>query len=268
MRKLRVTHNAGFFSCCSVALTDIMIDFNQNKGLADIVDRTQQYEHYKLSKGENLIPVYFDEQPDPIPYNGEVRLTTDKTFYQFSDYRLLCFDEVKPFMDKFFTPSDYVMSIVRHYEEKYQIDYENTCGVFFRGNDKNRETKIAPHGEFIQQTRLLEYQLGLDSVEAANLRYWVLPDEPEFWDAFRAVYSEHSITPDELPMCHNKNSAMFLELPQSDRADYGAKFLAAVIVMSRCKHLITHSGNCGMWAVLYRGNIDNVHQWLIDKWIY
>lgn len=267
MRKLRVTHNAGFFSCCSIALTETMIDFNQNKGLADIVDRTQQYDNYKANKAENLIPVYFDEQPGGIPYNGEVRLTTANTYFQFSDYRLLCFDEVKPFMDKFFTPSDYVMSIVRHYEEKYRIEYEHTCGVFYRGNDKNRETTIAPYSEFLNKTQDIMYNLGLGSEEAANLKFFVLPDETEFLEAFRDMYPTDTITPDELPHMRKKDSAMFFELPISERAEYAAKFLAAVIVMSRCKHLITHSGNCGLWATLYRGNANNVHQWLNDRWL-
>lgn len=264
MRTLKITHNAGFFSCCSIALTETMIDFNINKSLAE-VDRTKQYSNYKTDNKQNLIPLYFNEGAQGIPYNGEVRLTTDKTYFQFSDYRLLCFDEVKPFLDKFFTPSQHVLDIVKMYEEKYQIDYENTCGVFYRGNDKNRETTIAPYEEFIGKAINVEYSIGRWGTNDFN--FFVLPDETEFLEAFNAALPM-AFTFDELPHMRKKDSAMFFELPLNERAEYAAKFLAAVIVMSKCKHLITHSGNCGMWAVLYRGNTDNVHQWLTDRWIY
>lgn len=261
MRKKAITHNAGFFSCCSIALTETIIDFNLNKGLADI-DRTKQYSNYKSNPAQNLIPLYFNEGTQDIPYNGEARLTTDKTYFQFSDYRLLCFDEVKPFMDKFFTPSQHVLDIVEMYEKKYNIDYENTCGVLYRGNDKNRETTIASYEDFNQKTSDVIWEHS-----PAPVRIFVLPDETEFLQFLQNQW-ENVFTPDELPHMRKKDSAMFFELPIHERAEYGAKFLAAIIVMSKCKHLITHSGNVSMWCVLYRGNTEGAHQWLNDRWIY
>ena len=60
---------------------------------------------------------------------------------------------------------------------------------------------------------------------------------------------------------------MVFETPQAERAEYGAKFFAAVFCLSKCKHLITHSGNGSFWAVLYRGNTENVYQILNNKWL-
>lgn len=263
---LHIRHNAGFFSCSTIALQDIVIFHREHRKLPE-VDRSHQYAEYKNTPLQNLIPFYFHEKDNDIPFRDWYEISHDSREMQFSDYRKLDFAAASPFVDKFFQPSEHVLEIVKMYEEKYRIDYENTCGVLYRGNDKNRETTIAPYEEFLKRTQVIEYGLGLASPEAAMLSYFVLPDEPEFWQAFQAMYPQSSVTPEELPICQNKDSAMFLELPQHERAEYGAKFLAAVIVMSRCKHLVTHSGNCGLWATLYRGNMDNVHQWLNDKWL-
>lgn len=262
---LLITHNAGFFSCCTIALQDIVIWHREHRGLPERIDRSMQYAHYKHTPLQNLIPFYFNEQLFSIPYKGYYEINHDPRELQFSNYKKIDFAAVKPFIDKFFTPSQHVLDIVKMYEEKYQIDYESTCGVFYRGNDKNRETSIASYDEFINKARQIDTRTFS---KGSPVSFFVLPDEPSFMDAFSSVFKNWgSFTIDELPLCKNKDSAMFFELPLEERAEYGAKFLAAVIVMSKCKHLITHSGNCGLWAVLYRGNADNVHQWQNDKWI-
>lgn len=260
--RLLITHNAGFFSCCTIALQDIVIWHREHRGLPEQIDRSMQYAHYKHTPLQNLIPFYFNEQETPIPYNDYYEISHDTRELQFSNYKKIDFEAAKPFIDKFFTPSQHVLDIVKTYEDKYQIDYEYTIGVFYRGNDKNRETNIAGYEDFLRKCADVE----LSVIDDYMPDYFVLPDEIGFLNAMQE-HSERTITPDELPTCQNKDSAMFLELPLEERAEYGAKFLAAVIVMSKCKHLITHSGNCGLWAVLYRGNADNVHQWQNDKWI-
>lgn len=256
---LNIIHNAGFFSCSTIALQDIVIWHREHKGLPDVVDRSHQYAHYKYTPLQNLIPFYFEEKEFDIPFTDWYEISHDSRELQFSDYRKLDFEKAKPFINKFFSPSQHILDMVAMYEEKYQIDYENTIGVFYRGNDKNRETSIATYSDFIGKTSDIYLPFGG--------RLFVLPDEPEFMEAMKEIFGDAAYTPEELPMCEDKNSATFLELPLSERAEYGAKFLAAVIVMSKCKHLITHSGNCGLWATLYRGDTNNVHQWLIDKWL-
>jgi hypothetical protein len=266
-KELVIKHNAGFFSCCTIALQDIVIYHRHHKGLPDHVDRSSQYRIYMHEPMQNLIPFFWNEQDFDIPFTDWYELSHDNVELQFSDYRKLDFEKSKPFMDKFFTPSQHVLDIVKFYEEKYQIDYEHTCGVFYRGNDKNRECKIAPYNEFLDKTQEVRYS-GLNG-DASEMKFFVLPDETEFLEAFQFIlYPNITITPEETPHMRKKDSAIPFELPTVERAEYAAKFLAAVIVMSKCKHLITHSGNCGMWSVLFRGNTNNVHQWQNDKWIY
>jgi hypothetical protein len=49
--------------------------------------------------------------------------------------------------------------------------------------------------------------------------------------------------------------------------DFSKYYLAITIIMSKCNYIICNSGNCSIWIMLYRGNSNNVDQFLIDKWI-
>ena len=44
---IKISHNSGFFSCCSVKLTEIVKFINLNKRLPDHVDSSKQFRLYK-----------------------------------------------------------------------------------------------------------------------------------------------------------------------------------------------------------------------------
>ena len=52
----------------------------------------------------------------------------------------------------------------------------------------------------------------------------------------------------------------------STNSDYSKKFLAIIMIMSKCKYIICGSGNCDMWIMFYRGNNKNVIQNLNGTW--
>lgn len=268
---LIIKHNAGFFSCSTIALQDIVIWHRHHIRMPDHVDRSFQYSHYKYEPLQNLIPFYFNEQDFDIPFIEWYEISHDNIELQFSDYTLLDFAAVKPFVDKFFTPSQHVLDLVKIYEEKYKIDYKNTCGVFYRGNDKAREMTIAPYSEFAKMANAKAYTHHADN--GKECQFFVLPDETEFLEYLTASIHEQNMnrnrvyTLEECPHMSKKDSAIPFEMPTIERADYAARFLAAVIIMSKCKYIITHSGNCGMWSVLYRGNAENIYQWREGNWL-
>jgi len=43
-------------------------------------------------------------------------------------------------------------------------------------------------------------------------------------------------------------------------------FLSTILIISKCKYIICSSGNCSIWAMLYRGNGKNVIQYLRGFW--
>ena len=49
----------------------------------------------------------------------------------------------------------------------------------------------------------------------------------------------------------------------SERAQY---FLAVVMLMARCKYVITSAANVDIWISLFRGHADNVTQYYKNEW--
>lgn len=260
MSTLVVKHNAGFFSCTTIRLIEIMKHFNKNKALPDIVDSSEQFAFYKKDLSENIVPMFFKEGTNEIIHRGDMAVTFEPGEVSFGDYSKFVFEDIAPFIERYFAPSDIVQKMVDDYLANYNIDLENTCAIFYRGNDKIKECVVTPYSDFINKAH---------EVVAANpdIRFLVQPDETEFLDAFTSAFPDRCFYFSETPHMRKKNSAIFYELPPHLKTHHGCAFLAAVMVMSKCKYLITHSGNGGMWCVLYRGNFNNVHQFF-NKHIY
>jgi hypothetical protein len=255
MKLLKIKHNAGFFSCCSKRLEGIVWFFNKNKCLPDKVDSKEQFSFYKSTPSDDVTSLYFKKNNIDITYKHDVDFNNDM---QFLDYKGLDFNGLKPFIEKYFSPSENVEDIISIYEKKYAIDYNNTCVVYYRGNDKRIETNIATYETFILKAREVKKQ-------NPTIKFLVQSDETEFLEAFLMEFPE-SIFFEEIPSMNKKESFTVVKLPLIERVEHGANFFGAVIVLSKCKYIITHSGNCGLWCVIYRGNYENVYQWLNDSW--
>jgi len=260
---LYAIHNAGFFSCTSIALFNLIRYFNIYKKLPRHFDRSHQYSYYKITQNSDISPLYYlsNNINIDIPYqkNVDIVVPDDGSSPQFSDYRTVCISDIKPFVDKYFHVSEYVSGIVNEFESKYGFDYDNLCSVLYRGNDKSKETTLASHEEFLEKCAEVKK-------ENPNVKFLVQTDEYEFLEKFLSIY-EDSLYIKEVPNIRKSDTAVHYVIERSTLPYFGANFLAATICVSKCKHLITHSGNCGLWAVFYRGSMENVHQYLIDKWL-
>jgi hypothetical protein len=258
MDKLVITHNGGFFSCCTIRLIEIVNFFNKNKKLPTIVDSSRQFDFYK-SNPEDISKFYFTEKENNIEYNSDIKLSKTDDEEQFSDYKLLNISDINPFIEKYFNLSDEVNSMVLEMEEKYNIDYKNTIAVFYRGNDKVKETNIGSYDEFLNKT-----------LECSNSnpekKIIIQTDDQGFLNYCKDKIDNKIIVFGEIPSINsNPTIAVHHTLRPDDKKIFAAYFLAITKIVSKSNILITHSGNCGMWAVLFRGNTNNVHQYLNNK---
>lgn len=253
---LTITHNAGFFSCCTIRLIEIVNFFNNNKNLPTIVDSSRQFDFYK-SKPEDLSKFYFTEKENSIEYNFDIKLSMTDDEEQFSDYKLLNISDINPFVEKYFSLSNEVNSMILEMEQKYNIDHENTIAVFYRGNDKVKETNIGSYDEFLNKT-----------IECSNSnpekKIIIQSDDQGFVNYCKdKIDNSKIIVFDEIPSINsNPTIAVHHTVRPDDKKIFAAYFLAITKIVSKSNILITHSGNCGMWAVLFRGNTNNVHQYL------
>lgn len=256
---LHIKHGktAGFFSNCSVRLKQIIDYSNKNNKFPQNIDSSAQFRNYKEDIDDNandLTKYFFEQKPTPTNF-GKVKFAVNE---QYNKYKNIDFKGVTPLIKAYFSPGIIITNIIEALEKKYSIDYQNTCAVFYRGNDKVSETVLADYGQFFNKSKeILQNN--------PHIKFLIQTDELEFAEAFKREFS-NSFWFDELSMInHNPNSSVHHSLPRNKRKEQAAYLLAAVIILSKAKHLITHSGNCGLWAVLYRGHVENVYQFLKKK---
>ena len=144
--KLIITHNAGFFSCCSIKLCKIIEFINNYKKTPDIIDSTGQFLNYKTRHQyeQNLdISTHFFNLNKFINIEEKnITLTSDNKELQFSNYKLINFHQLKPLIDKYFDPSIKIKEKISMIEKKYRINYEKILAVYYRSTDKSVETNI------------------------------------------------------------------------------------------------------------------------------
>jgi hypothetical protein len=153
---IKINHNSGFFSCCSVKLSSIVNFINSNKKLPDCVDSSQQFKWYKNdnNKDNDITFDYFENYNNitdvdiihPINYHHE---------HQFTNYNNLNYKNITPLIKKYFSPSVEINEIVDNLEKKYNLIYENICVLFYRGNDKITETKKCSYDEYLNYANQL-----------------------------------------------------------------------------------------------------------------
>ena len=244
-------HNAGFFSCCSQRLFNIINFFNEKKCLPYSVDSSEQFEFFK-DKNEDVSFRFFEDNESDIKYIEPVILSTSNDELQFSNYEDINFEKLTPFIKKYFSPSLEVQYMKKYHIEKYSIYTNNTCAVFYRGNDKAKETEIPSYDIIINKCLEL-------AEKNPTIEFLVQTDEQEFLNEFKKQFTYFKRI-EELPVINKQNSVMHFHV--NEKFNFGKTFLAATCIISECKFIVTNSGNCGLWSTLFRGNTDNVHQYI------
>lgn len=260
MDTLQLTHSAGFFSCSTVGLLYILDFFNTNKKLPEVLDRSKQYTYY-TSEDKNPAEYYFNESNKVnIGYETPVKITDEPEEDQFSDYSKINYKEIAPFVLKYYTPSREVTDLTVSYKEKYNLDYNKLCAVYHRGTDKWTETPLADYEDFIQKAKQVQQN-------NPEIKFLVQTDENDFVRRFVEEFKESAIILEEVDRVDRNGPCVHFTIPSDKRTEHGLAYFASVLCLSKCKHLITHSGNGAMWCMFYRDGIDNVHQWLQDRWL-
>ena len=257
---IKITHNSGFFSCCSYRLFKIIEYFNKKKCLPETIDTTNSFTWYKPENRleQDIITDYFTLTADEIEYNKNIELSQKVFDVQFYDYNKLYFDDFNPFINKFFTPSDDILSIVSSIENKYNLpDYKNLCVLFYRGNDKMKETIPPSYSDFFRKALELKRK-------NENIRFLLQSDESEFLTAMLKLFPDSIVFIDQIRHI-NKDCDTVDRVYYGNNYNFSKNFLAIIIIMSKCSHIICTSGNCSLWVIFFRGNANNVIQYLNQK---
>ena len=255
---IKITHNAGFFSCCSVKLSEIVNFINLKKRLPDNVDSSHQFKWYKNDENIDITFDYF-EHYENVPDINIIYWIDYHHSYQFRNYAKLNYKCITPLIKKYFSPSAEINDIINNIEKKYDLIYENICVLFYRGNDKNRETKKCSYDEYLYCANLL-------LKKNPKIIFLVQSDETEFIELIQNKYPNNSFYfNDEIR--HMKKCDDTVDKKMSSlNYEFSKKYLAITIIMSKCKYIICASGNCDIWIMFYRENNKNVIQNLNGTW--
>jgi hypothetical protein len=261
MSILLIKHNYGLFSCCSVRLHKIVDYFNKNKVCPDIVNSSEQFKWYK-PEGEtrDITHDYFNKDLEDnfaVPFTGFVNYIQQ---YQFIDYKQIDYNSIIPFLKKYFSPSLEIQQIINTMEQKYNLpeQYNNICVLFHRGNDKATETMICPYEHTFYNARVIKKK-------NPGIRFLIQSDETEFIQKAQEQFPGSIVFNDEIRHM-NKNEIRTVDYDVRENIfEFSKKYLAITIIMSKCKYIICGTGNCSIWIMLYRGNANNIIQYLNGK---
>jgi Flp pilus assembly CpaF family ATPase len=258
---------AGFYSCCSVRLHNIIEFFNKHKYLPTVVDSSEHYKLYKnQNENENNIDIIFeyfehyDNRPK-INYEKNVDYNED---YQLIAYKKLDYENIIPFVKKYFTPCQQIREIVTNVEQKYNInDYSNICVLFYRGNDKATEVNISNYDDVITYaSRILS--------KHPSIQFLIQSDETDFIERMTVEFPLNSFYfKDEIRHINKQMSSVDLINENDTNREFSKYYLAIMIIMSKCNYVVCGStGNCSIWITFFRENAKNVIHYLKSgEWV-
>ena len=248
---------SGFFSTCSIILFNIVDYFNNNKKLPLSVDSKKMFEIYKTNIEDDIFNSCFYTNNNIIEYN--IPITFSKTQFepQFSDYKLINYEYLDPFIKKYFNPTKFITSKIEYLKNNYIINNtDNFCGVFYRGNDKIKETQKPSYQEIVNKA--LEMKINNE-----NIKFIIQTDEYEFLEYFLKEFPD-AIYFKEIPVIQNSVNTnvgrVFID--NTNKLDILGFYLASIYIFSSLKNIITTSGNGEIFITFFRGNSNGIHQYL------
>jgi hypothetical protein len=239
------THNEGFFSVCSTALLELA----RRHPITARVDASKAFDAFKDDPGLDCWSCFF-AQPNGTPPTLKPAFFAH-SLHHHSRYEMLNFAEAKQLISHYFMPSHEVQERLDALTKSYEFDPERTLCICYRGTDKY--TEVSPHP-------LEDYVIAAKSIlrNEPKLRVLVQTDQAQVREQLVDQLGTNAFFFHELPVTHT--SQVIHKVIQAERKEFGQTLLAVTLLMARCRHLITHTGNVAYWSALFRGHSDNLVQ--------
>lgn len=171
-----------------------------------------------------------------------------KTFLEYD------FESYNKIIKRFFSPSNIITERKKILMNKYNIDPSETISVLYRGTDKWTEVRLAHPTDYLNVVLQIMHQTSAKKVLLQT-------DQSQVIDYFKNELGNSVIIFEETPSTYGEK-AMNAVMCESKRnqVDWMQWFDASLRCVSECSYFVNHTGNCGLWANLYRGTTDNVFQ--------
>ena len=156
MLTTRSSTSHGFFACCNIRLHSLVYFWNEHRTVPYSIDDTDLFKMYKPSGHEthDIADHFFKTCEEVhIDCSGTVRTVEGPSEDQFSPYSLLCYNDTRHFLQRYFSPSQPILALQASLLTKYGIDVSNTCAIYYRGTDKHRETPLGSFAVYAAKMR-------------------------------------------------------------------------------------------------------------------
>lgn len=220
--------------------------FNYYRSRQQTDDKTDLYPHFFTT----------DSSVD-IEYTGVLSKHDHHGVYADYDY-----EHYKPFVQKYFGISEKVQRLQNQLVNTYNICFEQTIVVYYRGTDKHTEVKLADPIHYIEAAENL-----LKS--APESRILIQTDQRQIRDLFVNYFGQKCFYFHEAPVTEGNEGIHTSQVELGINSyDFGLMFLAITGLMSKCRYIINHKGNVAAWMCLFRGHAEGVEQIDADEKLY
>ena len=249
------SHEGGFYSCCSLRLHYLIEYYNFFKKIPVIYDCKGFYTMYKKDDriNDEITFDYFKHYNDVNDIKIEYKGTIDyKEHYQYKKFHKLEYEKLKPFIHKFFCPNDEILKIRKTFEDKYKINYDDICVLFYRGNDKATETPLPSFDEYLEEAK----KILKKEKNNPNFKFLIQSDETNFINEMKENFPNHIIFNDEIRQMPKTNTTVDIVFKEKNY-EYSKLYLGIMLIMSKCKYIISGCGNNPLWIYFFRGHLNN-----------
>lgn len=246
---------AGIFSLCTTSLVDLA---SSDTNVRRIVARRAFFRYQTWPFVNTWKSLFKDPLTDYVVDGSEyVRTVVDAELHH-ADYRMLDFQTLVPWVEKYFSPSERVLSRKAELMRKYDLETTRLIAVNIRGTDKWKEVRPTPldYYERICDTLLETSPLS---------KILVVSDQSDYVERFKERFGSRVIVFEELPTTSGTHYPVHRTVSRSERTSFGVDYFATVLILASAKFLVTHTGGGAFWTALYRRHTSSFFQLRQDE---
>ena len=245
----------GVFCGSSVLLMQLLDHFKTTKTPINEIDASGLWGCYKSGRMMDLYKMFYQINENiTVDHTKAVNISLTDLEPQFSDYNKLNFEELTPYIQKYFNLSQNVKNREIFLRQKYNIT-NDMCAVMYRGNDKCTETNVPSYSDVIDRAKQFK-------MAHPNVKFFIQTDEHNFLQEFLKEFPD-TVYIEEIPRMHkNVNTCIPYVMDQTYVLDAALYYTASIHIMSQMDYVITTSGNGESWIAYFRGHSNGIIQYL------
>ena len=170
------------------------------------------------------------------------------------------YNAISPLWNKYFNLNEEMQSLCDQLINKYNINSNETLGVYYRGSDKIKEEQLPTYQEYINKVK--------ETLAKGSFKRVVIQtDEEKFKDLFLSSI-ENSFYFSEL-LFSQTGDGVHRELRKlgKNQTSNSKYMLATVYIFSQLHSLVLNTSHVSYAMCLYRNGVKNVLQYRRGAWI-